>query len=49
MDKILNLYYFVFILAIFSIWISVLVGIVLVFGAMGYVAKERKNKVDLDK
>lgn len=49
MGKMLNVYYFVFILSIFSIWTSVLINIILVFGAIGYVAKERKSKVDLDK
>lgn len=44
----LNIYYFIFITAIFSIWISVLINIVFVFGAIGYVSKERKNKVNLN-
>jgi cellulose synthase/poly-beta-1,6-N-acetylglucosamine synthase-like glycosyltransferase len=45
----LNVYQMVFIISIFSIWTSVLINIILVFGAIGYVAEERKNKVDLDK
>lgn len=45
----LNVYYIIFIVSIFSIWTSVLINIILVFGAIGYVAHERKNKVNLDK
>lgn len=45
----ITVYYYVFILSIFSIWTSVLMNVVLVIGAIGFVAKERKNKVDLDK
>lgn len=44
-----NLYYVIFILSILSIWVSVIISIVFVFGALGYVRNERKNKVDLDK
>lgn len=44
----LKLYYIIFIISIVSIWISVFINIVLVFGAMGYVRKERKNKVNLN-
>lgn len=45
----LSIYYFIFMISIFSIWTSVLINIILVLGAIGYVAKERKNKVQLDK
>src|SRR5476649_2305151 len=48
MSKMLNVYYFIFIISIFSIWTSVLINIIIVFGAIGYVVKERKNKVDLN-
>ncbi|TGY42416.1 glycosyltransferase family 2 protein [Clostridium sartagoforme] len=45
----LNAYYLIFILSILSIWVSVIISIVFVFGAIGFVSKERKNPVDLDK
>ncbi|VYT79724.1 glycosyltransferase [Clostridium tertium] len=45
----LNIYYFIFILSTLSIWLSVIIGIIFVFGAIGYVSNERKNKVDLNK
>ncbi len=44
-----SIYSFLFILSILSIWVSVFINITLVFGAIGYVSDERKNKVDLDK
>lgn len=48
-SRMFNIYYLIVILSILSIWIAVLINISLVFGAIIYVAKERKNKVDLDK
>lgn len=45
----LNIYTIIFILSVLSIWSSVLINIILVFGAMGYVSNERRNKVDLNK
>lgn len=44
-----KIYYIIFIISIFSIWTSVMINIILVFGAMGYLINERRNKVDLNK
>ena len=45
----LNIYTIAFIISILSIWLSVSVNIMLVFGAMGYVAKERRSELNLNK
>lgn len=44
----IDIYYFMFILSIISIWISVTINILLVFGALRYFSEERKNKIDLN-
>lgn len=45
----ITVYYYIFIVSIFSIWTSVFMNVVIVIGAIGFVAKERKSKIDLDK